>query len=95
MEINEIREVFSVISGILSFAGLALYIRAIFIGRVKPVKASWIIWAAITTVAMMSLYLKGSINGQIVGCTIGNWGVVIALFHYKSIWEPSTSLMSG
>ena len=85
----ETKEMFSVIAGILSICGLALYIRSIIVGETKPAKASWIIWATITTITMISLYLEGSINGQIVGSTIGNWGVVIALFRYKSIWKPS------
>ena len=75
------RETFSLIAGILLVCGYVPYIRAILKGTTKPAKASWAIWACLDTVALYGMYLQNSVNGQIVGATLG--AIVVAMLSIK------------
>ena len=76
------KDVISVISGILFVCGLIPYIVAILQKKIKPVMASWLVWAIIDTLIMCAMCAKNSTNGQIIGAGIGMWVVVFFIFRH-------------
>ncbi len=82
------KPVFSIISGILVIAGFLPYIIAILRGETKPKKATWLIWATLDSITMSSEIAQHSINGQIIGSTIGAWVVFfLAIRRGESMWS--------
>src|SRR5581483_6426724 len=72
-----VKEILSVLAGILFIVGFVPYIRAIVRKETKPAKASWIIWASLDSITIAGMYAKDAVNGQIVGACLGAWVVVI------------------
>jgi hypothetical protein len=67
----------SVLAGLLFVIGYIPYVRAIVRREATPAKASWIIWAALDTLTMLGMIVHGTINGHIIGSTVGAWVVMV------------------
>ncbi|MDP3772939.1 MAG: hypothetical protein Q8Q85_01600 [Gemmatimonadales bacterium] len=65
------KQVFSVLAGVLIIAGFVPYIWAILRKGAKPVKATWIIWITLDTITLAGMIVKGTVNGQLIGAMIG------------------------
>ncbi len=74
--------VLSALAGVLVIAGLVPYAIAIVRGPAKPSKASWIIWGTLDTITFAGMYAKGTVNGQIIGCVIGVWIIIVLALRY-------------
>lgn len=74
----------SVVSGILFAIGLIPTLISLWHKKIQPVMASWLVWAIIDTLILLSLLAEHALNGQIVGATIGMWSVVIFIFRFKT-----------
>ncbi|MBI2055245.1 MAG: hypothetical protein HYT39_04120 [Candidatus Sungbacteria bacterium] len=61
----------SQLSGIIFLAGFVPYIMAIVRRQAQPMKASWLIWMSLDGLTLAGMYAKHSVNGQIVGATMG------------------------
>jgi hypothetical protein len=78
----------------LSYTAFALaafayvpYIASIAKGRVRPSKATWLIWVGIDILALGSMYAKYTLNGQIMAAALGATVVVVLSFVYgESGW---------
>jgi len=82
-----LRNIFSIIAGILFLVGFIPYIRAILKRVAQPSKASWIIWTALDLVVIAGMWSKHSLNGQILGAFTGSVvTVVLALKYGKPGW---------
>jgi len=64
-------KILSIIAGILFSVSFVPYILAIRKGAGKPVLMTWITWAVLDIIALTGMAVKNSLNGQIIGCTIG------------------------
>jgi hypothetical protein len=82
---ESMKDILSVVAGLLYLVAFALYIRAILRdrhlpagtpGKTEPSKASWIIWASLDSITISGMYVEGTVNGQILGAVIGAWIVV-------------------
>ncbi len=65
------KEILSVLAGLLFIAGFIPYIRAILRKETKPAKASWIIWASLDYLVFLGMIATHTVNGQILGAVIG------------------------
>lgn len=72
------KEILSVLSGLLFVAGFVPYIRAILRKETRPAKASWIIWASLDYIVFAGMVVAHTVNGQICGAVIGA-SIVIGL----------------
>ena len=80
-------KILSIIAGILFSVNFVPYILSIRKGIGKPVLMTWITWAVLDTITFAGMAAKESLNGQIVGCTIGAWIVVAyAIKHGRPGW---------
>lgn len=78
------KETISVIAGVIFLIGFVPYIIAILKRKAEPSKATWIVWSIIDTIAVVGMYLKDSLNGQIIGATIGAIVIMLLSFKYGS-----------
>lgn len=74
--------VFSFVSGLIFILGFVPYIKAIVQRKIRPAKASWLIWAFLDTIILAGMAVEGSVNGLIVGATSGGWIVCIFALKY-------------
>ncbi|MBI4020884.1 MAG: hypothetical protein HY369_01440 [Candidatus Aenigmarchaeota archaeon] len=74
--------VLGMLAGALFIAGFVPYIRAVLLGRTRPAKASWIVWAVVDTITFAGMLAEGTVNGQIVGTVLGLWVVLILALRY-------------
>lgn len=82
------KDYLSVLSGVLVFAGFMPYAVAIMRQKTIPSQATWLIWATLDGVAIWGMYVKGTVNGQIVVSVIVATGTfVFALFYGKREWK--------
>jgi len=72
-----LKNIFSILAGILVVIAYVPYITAILRKQTKPAKASWIIWGALDTITLAGMIAKHSVNGQILGAVVGVWIIVI------------------
>lgn len=72
------KEILSVLAGLLFITGFVPYIRAILRKETKPSKASWIIWASLDYIVLAGMITEHTVNGQILGAVIGS-SIVIGL----------------
>ncbi len=72
----------SVISGVVFVIAFVPYIIAILRKETQPSKMSWLIWAILDTITFAGMYIKGVVNGQIVGAILGSWIVVALAMKY-------------
>lgn len=91
-----LKNILSLIAGILFVIGFVPYIRAILRGETRPAKVSWIIWATLDTITFVGMFAKHTVNGQIVGAIIGAWIVVVLALKYgTSGWTLLDKLCLG
>src|SRR3990167_1688847 len=76
------QSIFSIIAGVLFVTGFVPYIWAIFSGKTKPAKASWIIWGSLDSITLAGMVAKDAVNGQIIGAVMGVWIVVFLTLKY-------------
>lgn len=85
------KETLSVLAGLLQVAGFFPYVRAILRdrrmpigtpGKMEPSKATWIIWASLDTITLAGMYVKDTVNGQILGAVLGVWVIVVFALKY-------------
>ncbi|MBT3282563.1 hypothetical protein HN375_00140 [bacterium] len=92
----DIRIILTVVAGFLFLFALFPYIFAIIRGETKPSKATWIIWGTIDIIVLSGMYFEDSVNGQIVGATIGAWTIVIFSIKYgTSGWTKTDKFCFG
>ncbi|MFA5186181.1 MAG: hypothetical protein WC551_06855 [Patescibacteria group bacterium] len=87
------RNIFSIIAGILFLIGFIPYIRAILKKtgkKTQPSKASWIVWTALDAVTLAGMLAKHSVNGQIIGAFAGSCLTVGLVLKYG---EPGWTLL--
>jgi hypothetical protein len=77
-----VKEIFSILAGLLFVAAFVPYIRAILRKETKPARASWLIWATLDTITLAGMFFKDAINGQILGAILGAWVVAILALKY-------------
>jgi len=77
-----LKDMFSVLAGLLFIAAFVPYIRSILKKETKPAKASWIIWASLDTITLTGMFFKEAVNGQILGAIFGAWIVVVLTLKY-------------
>ena len=83
----DLRQLFSVLSGVFIIAGYVPYIISIVKKKTVPAKASWLIWAILDTILLYGMFLRHAVNAQIVGTVLVIWIVVLLAFKYgKSGW---------
>lgn len=71
-------------AGVLVLVGFLPYIWTILNGATVPSPISWSIWASVDTLALVAMWKKDALNGQIIGAVIGAWLTVgLALFFGK------------
>jgi hypothetical protein len=73
-----VKEIISVLAGILSIVSYIPYILAILRKQTKPAKASWIIWACLDTIVFAGMISAKTVNGQMMGVVAGVW-IIAAL----------------
>jgi hypothetical protein len=66
-----VKEILSILAGLLFIVGFVPYIRAILRKETKPAKASWIIWASLDYLVFAGMIAEHTVNGQILGAVIG------------------------
>ncbi len=76
------RELLSILAGLLPIIALVPYARGILKRETRPAKASWIVWSFVNAVTMASMYDKGVVNGQIIGSVIGCITITFFAFQY-------------
>jgi len=69
-------------SGVIFVIGFLPYAVAIVRGDTKPAKASWIIWASLDSITLCGMFVKHTVNGQILGAVIGAWVIVALAFRF-------------
>lgn len=90
------KETLSALAGLLYVAGYIPYIRAILQKETKPAKSSWLIWASLDTITLAGMFVKHSVNGQILGAIIGAWVVaILALKYGMSGWTKLDKFCLG
>lgn len=83
----DIRQLLSVLAGFFIMIGYVPYIISIFQKKTVPAKASWVIWASLDTVLLLGMFLKHTVNAQILGTVLVIWIVVVLAFRYgRSGW---------
>ncbi len=76
------------LSGIVMLVAFIPYVMAIIGKQTRPSKASWIVWATLDLITLAGMFAKGTVNGQIVGTTIGALSVAALSFRYgKPGWS--------
>lgn len=78
----DIKNVLSIVGGLVMVAGFVPYIKAIFRGTAKPSKASWLIWAILDSITLAAMYTEGATNGQIIGSVACAWVVTALSLRY-------------
>jgi len=76
------KEIFSVLAGVIFVIGYIPYIISILRKKTKPAKASWIIWLSLDTITIASMFAMNALNGQMIGAVIGAWVIVILALKY-------------
>lgn len=68
------------------------YIRAILRGETKPMKSTWLVWATLDWFTCWGMWQQESLNGQIVGVSIG--ATTIAVLAWRK-GRTGWSLLDG
>lgn len=76
------KNIFSVLAGVIWLIGFLPYIRSILKGKTKPAKASWIIWLSIDILTFAGMIAKHALNGQMIGVVAGAIAVAILALIY-------------
>lgn len=80
----DIKNTFTILAGLLFLAGYIPYVLSMLRkdNPTKPIKASWMIWAGLDTITLVGMYLKHTLNGQMIGVVTGGWIVVLFTMKY-------------
>lgn len=70
-------KIFSIVAGIVFVSAFIPYFIAIFRNQTKPQKTSWLVWAALDTLALTGMIKEDVVNGQIVGAVCCAWFVFL------------------
>lgn len=76
------KEMLSILAGLLFIAGFIPYIRAILRKEARPAKTTWIIWAILDIITLLGMYVKDTVNGQILSAVIGACAVAVLALKY-------------
>lgn len=79
---SAIQSIMSATAGVLAIIGYIPYIVSILHRATRPAKATWIIWASLDIITLLSMYAKGAVNGQIAAVTLGTSIVAILALRY-------------
>ena len=83
------KQVFSVLAGLIALASIIPYAAAILRRKTKPSKTTWIIWATLDSIILTGMWVKGAVNGQVLAATIGGLLIAgLALNFGTSKWKP-------
>lgn len=77
-----IKEIFSVLAGLLLIAGYIPYINAILRKETIPARATWLIWAGLDFIILAAMHAKGALNCQILAACVGASAVSLLSFKY-------------
>jgi hypothetical protein len=77
-------QIVSIISGGIFLGGYLPYITAIWKGKAKPIKTTWIVWFILDCVTLLSMTSQNAFNFQILGAVIGA-GLVMTLSFFKGV----------
>ncbi|MDP3052194.1 MAG: hypothetical protein Q8N42_01665 [bacterium] len=84
------KDILSVIAGILCIIGSIPYVYAILRGKGKPTKATWFVWASLDIITLAGMFAKYSVNGQILGSAISSFVIAILSLKYgKPGWSKT------
>lgn len=64
----------SILSGVLILIAFPLYVRACQRGETKPVKATWLVFASLDSIALAGMMVENTVNGQILASVLVGWG---------------------
>ena len=78
------KETMNLMAALLFLGAFVPYAIAILNGSAKPMKATWLIWASLDTITLVSMFFKDAVNGQIVGATAGAWIITALAMKYGS-----------
>ncbi len=74
-------EKIQLVAGVLFFIGFVPYIWGVLKNKVRPNKATWMIWSSVNLLVLIAMSASNTLNGQIVGATIGS--VIVALLSFR------------
>ena len=77
-----IKEIFSVLAGVLCVIGYIPYINSVVRKKTTPARATWLIWAFLDIIILAGMYAKGAINGQILAAFVGASTVSVLSLKY-------------
>lgn len=90
------KNIFSVLAGVIWVIAFVPYVASIFKGKTKPMKASWLIWLTIDYITFAGMIAKHSLNGQMIGVVSGGTVVlVLALIYGDRGWSNLDRLCLG
>jgi hypothetical protein len=71
------------LAGFVSLLALIPYIRSILKGKTKPNRASWFIWAVVSTVLLASYHYSGATTTIWLAATFALIPIIISIFSIK------------
>lgn len=75
-------DTFSFLSALVFVAAIVPYIAAIVMGKAKPRKATWLVWATGDWIILVGMITKETYNGLIMAACGGATAIVILSFIY-------------
>ena len=86
LDFKEFQDCLISVSGILMLAALIRYTRALTNGDKQPSNTTWLIWAALDSIILAGMIMKGTQNAQIIAATIGVWILFLTSLRHGGIW---------
>lgn len=91
-----LKQILSIVAGVLFVAGFVPYIRAIVRKEAQPSKATWMIWAILDVVAFAGMLVKHAMNGQMAAALLCASTVAILTLKYgKAGWSRLDKVCLG
>ena len=78
----DIQSILTTTAGVVFVLGFLPYIISIVWGDGKPSKATWITWLVLDSILLVGMYTEDSVNGQIIGATIGAFIIIVLALKY-------------
>ncbi len=76
------KEILSIVSGMLLVFGYVPYFRAILRKTMQPTKSTWIIWTMLDSIAFAGMYSKHILNWQITCSVVCTLATMLLAFKY-------------
>jgi hypothetical protein len=57
-------------------------------GKPEPQKVTWLIWVSLDTITFLGMFVKGTLNGQIIATMLAWPLVVLGVIYGKKGWAP-------